>query len=262
MIGYRGTRYAGWAIQPAAVTHGRPTLQATLQDALQDALGHPGALQCAGRTDAGVHADAQVVTFGTSSSIPPNGLLQVLPRRLPDDVWLLEAAEVEPSFDARRSALRRWYRYAIWQSASAPPAAWQGRCLIQRGPLSVAAMRQAAQLLLGRHDFGAFATSPTPSSRSTVRTVYIADWLEVEPAALLLFEVCADAFLKQMVRTIVGSLLWVGSGHWSVDRFSSALASADRRQAGPTAPASGLSLHRIDYPRSTQQHHAQHPEDV
>jgi tRNA pseudouridine38-40 synthase len=81
---------------------------------------------------------------------------------------------------------------------------------------------------------------------STVRTVFVADWLEVS-AALLLFEICADAFLKQMVRTIVGSLMWVGSGHWTTEQFATAVSSADRRAAGPNAPAVGLTLHRIEY---------------
>jgi len=99
--------------------------------------------------------------------------------------------------------------------------------------------------LLGQHDFGSFATRP-PAGQTTTRTVFAADWLDVN-AALLVFEICADAFLKQMVRTIVGSLVWVGTGRWTAEQFASAVASADRRAAGPNAPAVGLSLHRIDY---------------
>jgi tRNA pseudouridine38-40 synthase len=106
-------------------------------------------------------------------------------------------------------------------------------------------MRQAAPALLGRHDFSALATRP-PARQWTRRTVYAADWLQVEPA-LLLFEICADAYLKQMVRTIVGSLLWVGRGHWTPAQFATALHSTDRQATGPNAPAVGLSLHRIEY---------------
>jgi len=261
VVGYRGTRYAGWASQPPRQSAGRPTLQSIVQDALAAALGHPVHAQCAGRTDAGVHADGQVISFETTSSMPAAGLAACLGRWLPDDVWLVSADEAEFAFDARRSALRRWYRYVIWRAPERPPSAWQGRCLVLRTPLDVMAMRAASHLLLGRHDVAAFATNPA-AGRSTIRTIYAADWLACgEPPSLLLFEVCADAFLKQMVRTLVGSLLWVGSGRWSVDHFGTVLLSADRRQAGPVAPAVGLSLHRIEYPRSTPTH-AHHPEDL
>jgi tRNA pseudouridine38-40 synthase len=191
-----------------------------------------------------VHADAQVVSFDTTSTITASGLRRVLPRWLPDDVWVVDLAEVSSDFDARRSVLRRWYRYALWMRG-APSSAWQGRCLEFPDPLDVAAMRRAASTLLGRHDFASFVTRPR-ASVSTMRTVFAADWLQIN-AALLLFEICADAFLKQMVRTIVGSLMWVGSGHWTTEQFATAVSSADRRAAGPNAPAVGLSLHRIDY---------------
>jgi tRNA pseudouridine38-40 synthase len=202
--------------------------------------------QCAGRTDAGVHADAQVVSFETTSSMPASGLAACLGRWLPDDVWLVSADEADPRFDARRSALRRWYRYAIWRSSDAPSAGWQGRCLVHRAPLDVQAMRDAARGLLGTHDFATFRTAAS-DDRGTVRTVYAADLLEIDDS-LLMFEICADAYLKQMVRAIVGSLVWVGEGRWSPTEFTDALESADRRAGGPTAPAVGLSLHHIDYP--------------
>jgi tRNA pseudouridine38-40 synthase len=99
--------------------------------------------------------------------------------------------------------------------------------------------------LLGRHDFAALATGPSPG-QSTRRTVFAADWLQPS-ASLLLFEICADAYLKHMVRAIVGSSLWVGTGRWNVDQFASALDSADRTDVGPNAPAVGLALHRIEY---------------
>jgi tRNA pseudouridine38-40 synthase len=191
-----------------------------------------------------VHADAQVVSFDTTSTITAGGLRRVLPRWLPDDVWLVNVADASPDFDARRSVARRWYRYALWLCGS-PSSAWHGRCLEAPDPLDVAAMRRAAKTLLGRHDFASFVTRPR-ARMSTVRTVFVADWLQVS-AALLLFEICADAFLKQMVRTIVGSLMWVGSGHWTPEQFATAVSSADRRAAGPNAPAVGLTLHRIDY---------------
>jgi len=106
-------------------------------------------------------------------------------------------------------------------------------------------MRQATQHLLGRQDFASLVTHPA-EQRSTERTVFAADWLELSPS-LLIFEICADAFLKRMVRTIVGSLLWVGNGRWQPGDFADALAARNRPSAGPNAPAVGLSLHRIEY---------------
>ena len=239
-LGYRGTRYAGWAVQPH-----RSTVQATVETALASALGHPCRVTAAGRTDAGVHAEGQVISFDSTSTITARGLREVVSNSLPDDVWVHEVSSVPGQFDARRSARRRWYRYALWRGHASPSAAWQGRVLPQSGALDVAAMRSAARALVGRHDFASLATSPSANG-STMRTVFAADWLEVSPA-LLLFEICADAFLKQMVRTIVGSLLWVGNGRWEPSDFAAALQATDRRAAGPNAPAEGLTLHRIDY---------------
>lgn len=262
-MGYLGTRYAGWEVQsPGAPeasrqarevgpsrTRGRPTVQGTLEAALAHALGHPVRVTAAGRTDAGVHADTQVVAFDTTSSISANGLRTILPRWLPSDLWVVDATDAAADFDPRRSALRRWYRYAIWRHG-VPPAGWQGRCLVDSQPLDVSAMRRGAQALLGTRDFAALATR-LPAGQSTVRTVFAADWLQVS-SSLLLFEICADAFLKQMVRSIVGSLIWVGSGRWTVERFATALASGDRKATGPNAPPVGLTLHRIEYATSTR----------
>src|SRR5205085_7135526 len=174
----------------------------------------------AGRTDAGVHAEGQVVSFDTSSSITAAGLCQVLPRWLPDDVWVVDADEAPRSFDARRSAKRRWYRYAIWRTPSVP-AAWQARALVATDGFDLGAMRIASRALIGRHDFASLLTRPSMRV-STERTVFAADWVEVSPD-LVLFEICADAYLKQMVRTIVGSLMWVGNGRWTPHRFAAAL---------------------------------------
>jgi tRNA pseudouridine38-40 synthase len=243
-LGYRGTRYAGWAVQSPSRTRGRPTLQATLETALGQALGHPVRVAAAGRTDAGVHADAQVVSFETSSRISTVGLQRVLERWLPDDVWIVDIADVPATFDARRSVLRRWYRYAIWRDGL-PPSSWHGRCLVDDQPLDLPAMRRAATTLLGRHDFTSLATQGRPG-QWTRRTVFAADWRQVSNS-LLIFEICADAFLQRMVRTIVGSLQWVGRGRWTVERFAQAIASTDRSSAGPNAPARGLTLHRVEY---------------
>ena len=114
-----------------------------------------------------------------------------------------------------------------------------------RDRLDLGAMRDASRSLLGRHDFASLVTRPSRRT-ATTRTIFAADWLQLGPS-LLLFEVCADAFLKQMVRAIVGSLLWVGTGRWTPTEFAVALAATDRRAAGPNAPAVGLTLHHIEY---------------
>jgi tRNA pseudouridine38-40 synthase len=236
-LGYRGTHYAGWGVQPR-----QRTVQATVESALGSALGHPVRVTAAGRTDAGVHADAQVVSFSTSSTITATGLQRVLTAALPDDVWVTAADDVPRTFDARRSARRRWYRYALWRDHS-PASEWHGRSLPHIDPLDLASMRRASETLVGRHDFVSFATQHTGT---TERTVFAADWRAISDR-LLVFEICADAFLKHMVRGIVGSLLWVGAKHWSPQDFQAALEAKARRAAGPNAPASGLTLHRIEY---------------
>jgi len=238
-LGYRGTHYAGWAAQPH-----KPTVQAGVESALAVAVGHPVQVTAAGRTDAGVHAVGQVISFDTTSSITAPGLHRVLANVLPDDIWVESVAEADADFDARRSAKRRWYRYAVWRSACPSPA-WHARSLVEVQPLDLPAMRAAARSLLGRRDFASFLTRPaTPVS--TERKIVVADWLQLTED-LLVFEIAADAFLKQMVRAIVGSLLWVGTGRWRPAQFVESLNQADRRAAGPNAPAHGLTLHRIDY---------------
>lgn len=236
-LGYRGTHYAGWGLQP-----GRSTVQATVESALGSALGHSVRVTAAGRTDAGVHAEGQVVSFDTSSSITPSGLQRVLDSSLPDDVWVRDASDVTSWFDARRSARRRWYRYALWRGHT-PSTEWHGRALAYEHKLDLPSVREASTILIGTHDFASFATQRVGT---TQRTVFAADWRQVN-ATLLLFEICASGFLKHMVRGVVGTLLWVGTGRWSASEFEQALDATDRRAGGPNAPAHGLTLHRIDY---------------
>src|SRR5262249_49012031 len=160
------------------------------ESTLSAALAHPVHVTAAGRTDAGVHAEGQVISFDTTSTITPHGLQRVLARTLPDDVWVHEVLETGPEFDARRSARRPWDRYALWRHAT-PSAAWHGRALPHTDPLDLSAMRHASRALLGSHDFASLVTRPAVSG-STRRTVFAADWLEVSPS-LLTFEICADA---------------------------------------------------------------------
>ena len=253
-LGYRGTHFAGWARQPGPQTKGRATVQGVLERALASLLGAPTPVTAAGRTDAGVHAERQVVSFDTARAIPAAGIARALPRYLPDDVWVVAAEDVPPTFDARRSALRRWYRYHLWTHAEPMPGLWRGRCLAHPEPLDLAAMRAASVQLLGRIDAAALVTHwgrDARPERSTWRTISMAEWIEpTGPDLPLVFEIAANAFLRQMVRNIVGSLLKVGEGAWSVDDFGRAIATGDRRRTAPPAPAHGLTLWTIEYPPS------------
>jgi tRNA pseudouridine38-40 synthase len=245
-VGYRGTAYAGWEAQDPARTRGRPTLQGALETALGAALGHPVRVSAAGRTDAGVHADAQVVACDTTSSLPIAGLRETLPRWLPPDLWLVDAEDAPRTFDPRGQARRRWYRYVLWCGpAGAIPTGWRGRIVVAPPTLDLAAMRTAAWALVGRRDFAAVTARPLRSA-TTVRTVFAADWLWLGPS-LLALDICADAFLTHMVRILVGSLLWVGTARWAPADFADALLTGDRQATGPTAPAAGLTLIRIEY---------------
>lgn len=240
-LAYDGTDYHGFGIQP-----GRPTIQEVLEHTLRAALGEPVRVTPAGRTDAGVHASGQVVSFETSGRLGAAELVRATNARLPEDILVEGAAEMPPGWDARRSALRRHYRYTIWNRSI--PNLWQRRWswhLPDR--LDLALMRQAARLLIGRHDFGAFAgqAAREPTVRSTTRTVERAGWRE--DAGFLYFDITADAFLRHMVRALVGTLIWVGRGRVHPDQLQEIVASADRRRAGPNAPPRGLMLLGVDY---------------
>jgi tRNA pseudouridine38-40 synthase len=241
-VAYEGTRYAGFGVQP-----GRLTIQEVLEEALARSLGERVRVTAAGRTDAGVHASGQVVSFATSGRLRPPQLVRAANAYLPADVIVEAAAEMPASFDARRSALRRHYRYLIWNRAR--PSLWYRRWswhLDDR--LDDAAMEEAARSLLGTHDFRSFVgqLAREPSGRTTVRTVERAVWWR--DGDLLGFEITANAFLRHMVRGIVGTLILVGRGRLDSAQFSEIIEAADRRGAGSNAPAHGLILTGVEYP--------------
>lgn len=240
-LAYDGTEFAGFGLQP-----GRRTVQGEVERALAATLGHPVRVTPGGRTDAGVHASGQVLSFRTAARLPVEALARALNARLPEDILVLDARDAPPDFDARRSARRRRYRYAIWREPLRH--LWLRRyCYHYPGPLDLERMRAAAALLVGRHDFRAFASGPAEEDRprSTVRTVESAEW--TASGGFWYFDIAADGFLRQMVRAIVGTLLWAGAGRLSAEDVASILASRDRRRAGPNAPAHGLTLVGIDY---------------
>ena len=238
---YEGTRYHGFALQP-----GLPTVQLVVERALADLIGSAVRVTPAGRTDAGVHAIGQVLSFRTESRLPAEAISRALGSRLPEDVVAGPSDEAEAGFDARRSALRRHYRYTIWNNKR-PNLWWRRYSLHVADRLDESAMREAAAALVGRHDFASFVghAAQEPRRSSAVRTVQRADW--IREGDLLHFDCCADAFARHMVRNMVGTLLSVGCGRTSAQEFERVLEAQDRRAAGPTAAASGLTLVKVDY---------------
>ena len=239
---YEGTNYHGFGIQP-----GRPTIQEVLEEAIAGALGEPVRVTAAGRTDAGVHASGQVVSFRTHGRLDPKALVRATNVRLPDDVLVVGAAEMPRHFDARRSALRRHYRYTVWNRPL--PSLWLRRWAWHISePLDLARLRTASERLIGRRDFAAFVggLAREPRGRSTTRTVERAQWAAEE--GVLRFEITADAFLRQMIRGIVGTLVWVAQGRLDAEQFEEIIRAADRKRAGPNAPPAGLMLVGVDYP--------------
>lgn len=222
------------------------TIQGVLEEVLATVVGHAVRVTPAGRTDAGVHARGQVISFTTTSHIPASVVSRALNARLPCDIVAVRSIEAAPGFDARRAARRRSYRYAIWNSEV--PNLWLRRYLWHVPyRLDLEAMQEAAATLVGRHDFTSFIGRAAEESRpkSPIRTIYEARWSR--DGEMLYFDCTADAFGRHMVRNMVGTLLWVGTGRLDGEAFRRILEARDRRAAGPTAPAHGLTLMNVEY---------------
>jgi len=238
LIEYDGTDFAGWQRQI-----GQRTVQGCLEEAFVAMTGQSLHVQGAGRTDAGVHADGQAASVRLESRIPSDAFLRGLNTHLAPDVAVLEVSDAAPDFDARRAARGKIYRYRLWNHALRAPQRRRDTWHV-RAPLDLHAMRAAAATLVGEHDFRAFRASDC-ERRTTVRLI---QRLEVErQGALLTCEVEGTAFLKNMVRILVGTLVAVGRGEMSLAAVADLLASGDRTRAGVTAPAHGLTLVRVVY---------------
>ncbi len=234
---YDGAGFAGWAHQP-----GLRTVEGVLRDALTTLLREPAEIVVAGRTDAGVHATGQVASVATGSDLPARRILRGLAGLLPPDVAARSVADAPAGFDARRDATSRRYEYRVLTGPPAPLR--RDRVLHHPVPLDPAALRAGAALLVGQHDFRAF----TPTRTEHVffdRTLTRCDWEERGDELVLTVE--ADAFLRHMVRVIVGTLLLVGRGAWPAERVGALLDGAPRGAAGPTAPAHPLTLVGVRY---------------
>ena len=237
-IEYDGTDFAGWQRQV-----GQRTVQQCLEEAFAEMLRVPVRVQGAGRTDAGVHADGQVASVEVASRIPALGFLRGLNSNLPRDIAVLDLADVPAGFNARRAARGKIYRYCIWNHPVRSPRRARGIWHVF-APLDVHTMREAAAFFCGEHDFRAFRASDC-ERKSTVRLLRRFDVRR--EGALITCEVEGTAFLKNMVRIMIGTLVAVGHGKMPPGAVRELLTRGDRTQAGMTAPACGLTLATVIY---------------
>jgi tRNA pseudouridine38-40 synthase len=240
-IAYDGTGFHGWQVQP-----GLPTIQGTLESIVTSIEGAPVTVHGSGRTDAGVHALAQIAAFSLGNPIPVENLRRAMNRLLPRSIRIIAAEEVAPDFHPRFDARAKTYQYRIWREEICPPFDRLYVCH-HPWPLDEEAMITAAPLLEGEHDFTAFAASDESdeSARSKVRTVYSsAVWRD---GARLLYQVRGTGFLKHMVRNITGVLLEVGKENLHAADICARLQPGCGIAPGPSAPARGLFLLNVEY---------------
>ena len=268
-LAYDGTDYRGWQVQPGEVT-----VQGELQKALGKITGESPLPQGSGRTDAGVHALAQVASFALEASIPARNLQRALNRILPLSIRVLEARKVESTFHARHSAVAKTYEYRVFRGEICPP--FLARYVLDcHWPMDFEVLKKSAQFFVGEHDFLSFAANdpelagsalgtdenhdPRPIPRpgfqiepptpATIRTIFSSAWEQqkTEAGDLLVYRVRGNGFLHHMVRNLVGTMLDVGRGHLELSEIPIILAACSRSAAGPTAPARGLFLHSVEY---------------
>jgi tRNA pseudouridine38-40 synthase len=263
-VAYDGTDFHGWQVQP-----GKRTVQGELQWALERLVGEAPLPQGSGRTDAGVHAHAQVASFTLRTRIPAANLVRALNRTLPGAIRVLEAGVVADGFHARHSAVAKTYEYRVlpiepaadqicspFLSRYVYPYSWK---------VNFQLLQRAACALIGEHDFRSFAASDPDltmrinerdgdsavqtEARSTVRSIFGSEWRQqmTDGFDLLVYRVRGNGFLHHMVRNLVGTMLDVGRGYIKLDDIPRILGARDRAAAGPTAPARGLFLHSVEY---------------
>lgn len=248
ILSYDGSDFSGWQVQPDAVT-----IQGTLASAIGRITGEKVLPQGSGRTDAGVHALAQAVTFVTESSVPTDNFVKALNDVLPTSVRVLEVVEAPPDFHARHSAKAKTYRYRIYREAICPPFlaryVWHFPY-----PLDESAMARAAGLVEGRHDFTSFAAVDPERGRESaanaeaptnVREIFSSSWQRESEE--FIYTVRGSGFLHHMVRNLVGTFILVGKGTLQQADVTRILQARNRSAAGATAPATGLYLENVEY---------------
>jgi tRNA pseudouridine38-40 synthase len=244
VLAYDGSEFSGWQIQPGVIT-----IQGTLASVIGRLTGEKVLPQGSGRTDAGVHALAQVATFATESPIPAQNFLTALNDLLPATIRVLEVHEVPADFHARKSARGKTYRYRIYRSSICSP--FLSRYVWHYPyPLDEDAMGQAAAQVIGRHDFTSFAAVDPERGRdeeqpSNLREVFSSAWQREDDE--FVYTVHGSGFLHHMVRNLVGTFVLVGKGTLQPDDISRILEARNRSAAGATAPAAGLFLVNVDY---------------
>ncbi|MCP9447268.1 MAG: tRNA pseudouridine(38-40) synthase TruA [Nitrospira sp.] len=238
ILEYDGSAYSGWQRQPD-----RPTIQEALETAIERVAHIKVPVIGAGRTDAGVHALGQVASFRVERHLTPRDWVRALNAHLPDAIAVLDAEIMPDTFHARYSATGKLYEYHILNRPERP-ALDRLFCWHIRKPLDEADMGRAAASLIGEHDFSSFQTQPTDNDDPVCRLKRLA---VIRDGHRLRIEAYADRFLKQMVRSIVGTLVEVGSGKRPPEAVESILNARDRSSAGKTAPPNGLFLVRVDY---------------
>jgi tRNA pseudouridine38-40 synthase len=237
-VAYDGTAFAGWQMQA-----NQRTVQGLLEEALLAIEGARVVVHAAGRTDAGVHAAGQVISFSLTAPIPCDALVRALNVRLDRDLRVMTAEEAPARFNARFDARQKTYHYAIYNAKVVPPPLRHFVWHVPQ-PLDVTAMNAAAGALIGAHDFAAFQASG--SDVITTRRELIASRVVFRDGQIV-YEVTGTGFLRHMVRNIVGTLVDIGRGRRPIEDMTRVLHSRDRAQASATAPPQGLTLVRVDY---------------
>jgi len=242
LIAYDGTEYHGFQRQVKT----QPTVQSTIENVLSQLARQPVTLLGSGRTDSGVHAVGQVITFSLVWQHSDEDLRRALNANLPEDIAFLQLKQVPSSFHPRFDALRRAYVYNIYDGPTRHPLkrrfSWHVHKLLDMGK-----MNQAAQVLLGVHNFATFGQPP--QGNNFVRELFTAEW--TRSGNDLQFRIEANAFLYRMVRSIVGSLKLVGEGTWTIEEFVQAFRAENRHECGTVAPPQGLHLVSITYENLT-----------
>lgn len=237
IVAYDGTNYHGWQIQNNGIT-----IESELNRCLSDLFGEQIEVIGASRTDSGVHALGNVAVFDTESRMPAEKISYALNQRLPEDIRIQKSEEVSPDWHPRRCRSRKTYEYRIYRGEFPMPVKRLYSYFTYR-PLDVEKMREAARYLVGEHDFKSFCQTGA-QVESTVRTVYSVD--VEEQGADLIIRVCGNGFLYNMVRILAGTLMEAGQGKRTPQSMAEVLAARNRSAAGPTAPACGLTLVKIE----------------
>ena len=239
-IQYDGTGLVGWQRQASGTS-----VQGLLEDALAKIEGSPVTVYGAGRTDAGVHALAQVAHARVAIGHDMQTMVRAMNANLPEAVRVLDVSVAADDFHARFSARSKTYEYRIWNAATLPPFVRLYAWHVPR-PLDVVAMNAAAAAIVGEHNFAAFQGVGTPVE-STIRRILHARWRDQTRDEPLTFVVTGEGFLRHMVRTLVGTIVDIGRGRRAADDMARLIAAKDRHAAGRTAPANGLFLARVEY---------------